>query len=377
MKKLVWPLIIIFFLLGGLAAILLGQFILPPEPRPETVEAISEQWSGSAHADSEAESFVHWDEDDPPVISTSCAKCHSAYGFLDYLGEDETEPNQGTSTDNEANTGSVVSCFVCHNDSAHVKTSAYFPSGETIDTLEESAICAECHQGRRSGLDVEKSTVNLPEDEVNEELGFINIHYKIAAAVRYGTDVITGYEYPELSYSGFFNHVEDYQLCTDCHNPHSLLINPDECAACHSEVSDYGDLRDIRTEDTLDFDGDGDTAEGVYGELTKMHDMLYSAIQAYAEEVSDQSIVYAFQNPYWFIDTNGNGEADEGETERANSYGSWTPRLVKATYNYHLVLEDPGGFTHNARYLIQLIYDTLDDLSEVVDVEMSGLLRPE
>lgn len=377
MKKVIWPLIVIFFLFGGLAAILIGQFVLPPEPRLESVEAISEKWAGSAHADTESESFVHWDEDEPAIISTSCAKCHSAYGFLDYLGEDGTEPNQGTSVDNEANVGSVVSCFVCHNDTAHAKESAYFPSGETIENLEDSAICAECHQGRRSGLDVEEDTVGLPEDEVNEELGFVNIHYKIAAAVRYGSDVISGYEYPGLSYQGFFTHVEDYQLCTDCHDPHSLRLDPDECAVCHSEVSDYGDFRDIRSEDTPDYDGDDDTSEGVYGELTTMHEMLYSAIQTYADEITGQPIVYAFQNPYWFADTNANGVADEGETERANSYASWTPRLVKATYNYHLVLEDPGGFTHNAQYLIQLIYDTLDDLSEVVDVNMTGLIRPE
>lgn len=377
MKKFVWPLLVIFFLLGGLAAILIGQLVLPPEPRTESVQAISEKWGTSGHADTEAEAFIHWDEDEPPEIPASCAKCHSAYGYLDYLGEDGTDPNTGTRVDNAAKTGSVVSCVVCHNDSAHVKDVAHFPSGATIEGLEESVNCAECHQGTRSGVAVADATLDLPEDEVNEELGFINVHYKIAAAVRYGTEVTAGYEYPGMAYVGFYEHVDDFQLCADCHDPHSLLLTPSECAACHSAVSNYGDFRDVRVSDTPDYDGDGDTTEGVYGEITTMHEMLYKAIQTYAADVVGQPILYAGQYPYWYVDPNGNGEADEGEINFGNQYQSWTPRLVKATYNYHFVLEDPGGFMHNAPYLIQIMYDTMTNLSEVIDLDMAELIRPE
>lgn len=219
--------------------------------------------------------------------------------------------------------------------------------------------------------------MDLPEDEVSEDLGFINVHYKVGGAVRYGSEVQVGYEYPDRTYVGFFPHVEDYQVCSDCHDPHSLVITPSDCAACHPVVSDLGDLRDIRMGSTPDFDGDGDTNEGIYGELTTIHDRLYEAIQTYAADVSGESILYASQFPYWFIDTNGNGEADEGEVNFGNQYASWTPRLVKATYNYHLVVEDPGGFMHNARYLIQLMYDTTENLSEVATVDISNLNRPE
>jgi len=271
----------------------------------------------------------------------------------------------------------VVSCFVCHNDSAHVKEMAMFPSGAEIEGLGQSVNCAECHQGTRSGVDVVNAAGDLPDDEINEDLGFINVHYKVASAVRYGSEVTVGYEYPEKDYLGFYPHVNDFQLCTDCHNPHSLAINPSDCAACHPVVSDYEDIFDIRMSGTPDYDGDGDTSEGVYGELITMHEKLYAAIQAYAQEVVGESILYAAQFPYWFIDTNGNGVADEGEIAVPNQYSQWTPRLVKATYNYHLVVEDPGGFMHNAPYLIQLMYDTMDNLAEVVTVDMAGLIRPE
>lgn len=374
MKKLVWPLLIVFFLAGGLFAILIGQVVLPPEPRPESVAAISEKWTESGHADSESESFVHWDEDEPPLVPENCAKCHSAYGYLDFLGEDGSEPGVVNAA---ANIGSVVTCTVCHNPTANQKDSAVFPSGVEIHDLGMTANCAECHQGRTSTITVENRTNGLPEDEVNEELGFINTHYKIAAAVRYGTEVQVGYEYPDKSYVGFYEHVEDYQQCTDCHDAHSLEITASECAACHPTVSDLGDLRDIRVEETPDYDGDGDVNEGVFHELQTIHEMLYAAIQTYAADVAGESILYADQFPYWFIDTNGNREADDGEIAFPNQYGSWTPRLVKATYNYHMVVEDPGNFMHNAKYMIQIMYDTLDDLSQVTTVDMSGLIRPE
>jgi len=373
MKKFVWPLLVVFFLLGGLAVILIGQVVLPPEPRPESVVAISDEWTGSGHADANAESFVHWNEDDPPVIPENCAKCHSAYGYLDYLGEDGS---QSHSVDQAHPVGSVVSCVVCHNPSAYAKDTAYYPSGATINISEGSVNCAECHQGNSSGLAVKEATTDLPEDEVNQELSFINVHYKIGGATRYGSEVTVGYEYPDMSYVGFYPHVEDYQLCTDCHNAHSLEITPSECAACHPVVSDLGDLRSVRDEDTPDFDGDGDTTEGVHGEITTIHEKLYGAIQKYASEVAGQPILYADQFPYWFIDTNGNGKADEGEVAFPNQYASWTPRLVKATYNYHLVVEDPGGFMHNADYLIQLMVDTLNDLANAVSVDLGSLTRP-
>ncbi len=374
MKKYIWPLLLIFFLIGGLAAILIGQVVLPPEPRPKTVQAISEEWTGSGHADFEAEAFTHWDEDEPAEIPARCAKCHSAYGYLDYLGEDGSE---AYAVDQAHPVGSVVSCVVCHNPSAHEKDNTLFPSGVEIAGAQMNSNCAECHQGTNFGLAVVNRISDLPEDEVNDELGFINVHYKIGAAVRYGSEVTVGYEYPGQDYLGFYPHVTAYQQCTDCHDPHTLEINPSECAACHPVVSDLEDLHSIRVDTTPDFDGDGDLIEGIYEELIAFHDLLYEAIQAYAADVIGSPILYAPQFPYWFFDTNGNGIADEGEVTFGNQYTDWTPRLIKATYNYHLVREDPGGFMHNARYLVQLMYDTISDLSTVVSVDMTGLMRPE
>jgi hypothetical protein len=374
MKKFVWPLLVIFFLLGGLAVILIGQVALPPEPRPESVAEISNNWFNSGHSEFTAEPFTHWDEEVPPEVPANCAKCHSAYGYLDYLGQDGTTVNV---VDSAAKIGSVVNCYTCHNPAAQEKDTAIFPSGVEVSVPNQSANCVECHQAMRSGLDVDDATAGLPEDEVSDQLSFINVHYKIGGAVRYGADVLVGYEYPGQSYAGFFEHADDYQQCTDCHDPHSTQIEPQECAVCHSEVSQFTDVYDIRME-SPDYDGDGDTSEGISGEVYTTHDLLYTAIQQYASEVLDAPILYSSTTyPYWFMDTDGDGEGSEDELTYGNSFASWSPRLLKAAYNYHLVVKDPGGFMHNASYLIQIMHDSIADLATVITLDTSGLIRPE
>jgi hypothetical protein len=64
-------------------------------------------------------------------------------------------------------------------------------------------------------------------------------------------------------------------------------------------------------------------------------------------------------HPYWFIDANGNGVADPEDTER---YVNWTPRLLRAAYNYQYAAKDPGVFAHNAKYIAEVLYDSLEDV---------------
>jgi hypothetical protein len=42
-----------------------------------------------------------------------------------------------------------------------------------------------------------------------------------------------------------------------------------------------------------------------------------------------------------------------------------------------MVVKDPGGFMHNASYLIQVMYDSIDDLATVISLDTSELIRPE
>jgi len=369
MKKFGLPLLIFLFLIVGLIPILISS--CSPEEAGETVIEISAEWAESGHADYESESFVHWDEDEVPEVPVNCAKCHSAHGYLDFLGEDGSAA--GT-VDAAAPLGTVVTCNVCHNPTAHAKDSAIYPSGAELSDLGQTATCVECHQGRTAGVNVESAVEGIGDDEISADLRFINAHYAVGGATRFGNQVSIGYEYPNKEYYGFYKHVEDYQFCTECHNPHSLEIRIRDCAACHSNVTDsIAQLRDIRNEGTPDYDGDGDTSEGIYDEWMGVHELLYNAIKTYSQDVLGAPILYANSFPYWFNDTNGNGQADDGEVNFGNQYASWSPRLLKAAYNYHMVGHDPGGYMHNSSYLIQLMFDGIEDLGG----DVSQLARPE
>jgi len=362
----------------------------PPVPCPETncpdvscpdPVSYEELWATSGHADAKAEAFTHWDEDDPQEIPIDCAKCHSRPGFIDFLGVDGTEAGI---VDKPAITGTTISCFVCHNEEASELSRVTFPSGATISGLGPEARCVQCHQGRQSTVSVDEAIEGQDEDTVSEGLEFLNVHYFAAGATLFGTEAKGAYEYEDNTYSGRFLRAEDLFTCVRCHDQHSLEINIEFCKDCHTSIEE--ELTDIRV-DSTDYDGDGNVEEGIVYEIETILESLYVAIQLYAHEAAGIPIVYeAHTYPYFFIDSNGNGEVDpgtgdedgdgeidSGEADYDNKYNAWTPRLLRAAYNYQFVSKDPGAFAHNADYIIQILYDSLSDIGG----DMNGMQRPD
>ena len=336
----------------------------PPPVKPAPFKVPFRQaWQESAHADFESEAKRHWDEDDPQVVSADCAKCHSEGGALEFFGADGSEPGV---VENDHPVNTVISCIACHSKETMNWDTVVFPSGAEITGLGTEARCMECHQGRaaKQTVDGKIEEAGLVEDPdaVSEDLGFTNIHYYAAAASMYGTFAQGGYQYDGNTYDAKFRHVEGYETCVSCHSPHTLEVKAEDCVECHDE----GDLQDYRMiSSASDYDGDGDVEEGIYYEIEGLQEMLYEGIQAYAAEVSGAPIIYdSHAYPYFFNDTNANGEVDEGEGIYPNRYASWTPRLSKAAYNYQTSKKDPGAFSHGGKYIIQLLYDSIEDLNE-------------
>lgn len=330
-------------------------------------------WRGSPHADRTAEAFTHWDEEG--AVEADCAKCHSGAGFVDYLGGDGTAAFQ---VDHPAPLGTVITCTTCHNEATRMLHQVTFPSGVTVEKLGPEARCMTCHQGRESTDSVRSAVGQLGDDEVSADLGFINVHYAAAGATLMGDVVRGGYQYEGKGYAGRYEHRAPYDTCTSCHSPHSTEVRVSECGACHKETTGEALLHMIRSsEDKTDYDGDGDATEGIAGEIATLHEKLLAAIKLYASDVAGTAIAYDGHNyPYFFIDTNGDGSAGEDEARFPNKYNAWTPRLLKAAYNYQFVAKDPGAFAHNPPYALQILYDSLEDLGGQVDVAMNGANRP-
>ncbi len=351
----------------------------PDVPAGITEVPFAEMWAESPHADEEAEAFRHWDEDDPQEIPPSCAACHSSPGYQDYLGADGSEM---WVVDQAAPVGTVVDCAACHNEATAMLDTIPFPSGVTITIEGPEARCAVCHQGRASTASVDNAIAEAgleDMDTTSEELGFTNIHYFAAAATMYGTLADGGYQYEGKAYDAKFDHVQEFNACVECHSPHTLELQLDSCAECHTDVGSVEDIRDVRMAGSLvDYDGDGNTEEGIYYEIETMQEKLYATMQAYASEVAETPIVYDTQSyPYFFVDTNENGEADEDEANYGNRYASWTGRLAKAAYNYQTSLKDPGAYAHGGKYIIQLLYDSIEDLNATLasPIDMTGMHR--
>jgi Cytochrome c7 and related cytochrome c len=355
----------------------------PTCPEPEVIlPTIEAQWAGSAHADETAEAFRHWDEADPKEVPTTCAQCHTPTGYEDYLGADGSAA--GVVDVAQPPTEQGIVCEACHNDAAVALSEVTFPSGAVVTDLGPEARCMVCHQGRASGKDIDTAIATnvLTDtlDTVSTDLRFTNIHYFAAAATLYGSEVAGGYQYADNVYDGKFQHADNLNTCISCHNQHTLEIRIEKCQECHTNVASEEDLANIRMNGSLeDYNGNGDVTEGIKAEISGLQSLLLTGIQAYAKQVAGAPIAYdPAAYPYFFNDANDNGvvDPDESASETA-AYASWTGRLLKAAYNYQLSVKDPGAFAHNAKYIIELLYDSMADLNTQLStpVDMSALHR--
>ena len=316
-----------------------------------TNKIIEDQWGQSAHNDSASKSFTHWDNENPPVIPEQCAKCHSTFGYLNFLGEDGSTPGQ---VDMPSPVGTTIECDVCHTSIAVSRDFAVKPSGAMITRLGQESNCMECHQGRASSKQILEAIAGLPVDTVNAGLSLPNPHNNAAGATFYGTTAQGGGEYAHQVYITKFYH--GFDSCITCHDSHTLEVNVENCSACHLGATTIEGVRNIRLS-KIDYDGDGDISEGLSGEIETMQEKLLTMIRLYAATTEDVDLI-----EYRGLFVHENGE----------EYATWTPRLLQAAYNYEFVVKDPGSYSHNPKYIMQLLYDSIENLGG----DTRGMSRP-
>jgi hypothetical protein len=371
-------------LLALIAAVLVGWVVWSSsqaKATPVDANAIGAQWWGSAHADIQGVPFTHWNntakEGEAPVIPTTCAKCHSTSGFIDFIGADKSEAGK---VDNPAPIMQGVQCAACHNSGSAAYTDVTFPSGAVLAAGKDSA-CSTCHSGMGAGSGVDKNKLVVAagagaDDTVLEKSSMVTPHYFHAAAVHAGADGKSGYQYTGKTYVGTFKHDEKVNECTECHDPHTLWIKhaadseASTCSTCHSNVKTYEDYRKVAGK--VDYDGDGQV-KSVADEIKGMEVRLEEAISKYSAEKLGKALAFNFDAyPYAYNDTNADGKIDETEGVFANGYNTFSPRLLKACFNLLFSVKEPGAYVHNAKYVLQLMYDSIEDLGGSV----AGLTRP-
>ena len=386
------------------------------DPARGTASEQRKDWLTSGHADLAGEAFAHWNNSTPAVIGSAttvnatdnCQRCHSGGGYEDFLGSDGSAV--GTLEKSQPAGARTVDCQACHNPATAVLTQVTFPSGQTVKNLGDESRCMVCHQGRESTKSIETSITTVgaaTQDTPTTALKFKNVHYFAAGATLYGREAEGAYEYEDpahkddvtgnppvpvvdpvtgltrrMPYDRKFSHVMDRDTCIGCHDPHTLARRMTECAKCHVKaggtvaVATDEDLKDIRMAGTTeDYDGDGNITEGVFYELDTLSDKLYVAIKDYAKDptLANQGLLYdGAAYPYFFKDVNANGVKDAEDTA---SFSAWTPRLLRAAYNMHYWKKDPGAYAHNAKYMVQILYDSIASLNAVKPVANFANLR--
>jgi hypothetical protein len=306
----------------------------------------------AGHFQGAAEAFRHWDEEGE--VSGRCSKCHTTGGLPFFLAE-------GANIAEPVANG--LTCATCHDAIPGYTRLAVgavtFPSGIVLDAGDsDTNLCMTCHQGRESGLSVELAVAGLALDTPSPSLRFINVHYLAAGATRFGGEAMGAYEYRGQTYQGYFKHVRNADACTECHDAHLGQVTLSVCSMCHKGIQTPADIRWVTNK--TDYDGDGNKTEGMAGEIETLQEQLLAAIEVYAATVSGVPIVYDAQRyPYFLTDTGG-------------TYKAFTPRLLQAAYNYQFCRKDPGAFAHNAKYVLQVLYDSIADLGG----DVSALMRP-
>ena len=268
---------------------------------------------------------------------TSCAECHSGYGFIH-----KVDP----ATTLEQTTGfPQISCQVCHDPhSAELEhqlrtlDDVTLNNGKTISFGGPAKLCMNCHKSRRNA-----------EEYVTEYHRYFGPHYSNQTDMLAGTNAITfGMYIPSSTHRDVVE-----EACVSCHmaqtpgkdedgNPlpgrdyvgeHTFAMHwdggtPDDpsddvdnvtpCVTCHGQMDSFEDIKARE-----DYDGDGNL-EAAIEEL----DGLLEQVGMMLPPLGDPNVEVTPQ---------------------------FNALQLKAAYNYFFVKEDGSHGVHNYQYAINLL----------------------
>jgi hypothetical protein len=342
------------------------------------------------HFDGSGAAWRLWDK--AGEVPRDCARCHSASGLPTFLS---------LALDYPQPISNGMACATCHTNlrryQRHAVVEVKFPSEVSLSIDSDSNLCLNCHRGGYASVLLEELLAEMEPDTVSADLSFPDVHHYPAGATLFGAEAGGAYQYSGRNYAGRNPHVFEFSTCVNCHNGHGMFPDEEQCATCHGQRASDERTKPIHHPSPMacrdchgmvavenirghkdytipqDHDGDGDLLEGLLGEITTLEEGLFTAIQIYAVETSGGALAYdSHTYPYYYQDLNGNGAADPEEINEENGYTNWTPRLLRAVYNYHYSRMDPGAYAHNGAYILQVLIDSITD----VGGDTAGMRRP-
>ena len=265
------------------------------------------QLGNSGHGDTTAEA---WEIAGPE--EQGCVRCHTPAGFASFL----KNPKNQAAWDNEEGTLGCAGCHEPHSEEFPFqlrivgKPVEVLPLGDKIKDVGLSAVCYECHNGRRSGDDFAAGrTTSYPHystaAELLSDLGGITYGQTLPNsphAMLVGTAPVPSGATDPAAAKFKWSKPGDAKgftpgPCVVCHmwdavtnaadplaykvGGHSFnTVTPDgktdygsSCKSCHGEVKDFN------LKAKADYDGNGKT-EGVQDELKGLLNVTWKALEA-------------------------------------------------------------------------------------------------
>jgi hypothetical protein len=309
-----------------------------------------------------------------------------------------------------------VKCDTCHTFTATTVslrpvTQIQFPqatgTGITVTTDGVTGICGQCHSGARDGYNVAQLAIAIGAQAIDAQMASNNAvvrqHYLPAAATLLGADASLWYEYGTATNNFIYTARNEHGgkgACSDCHNSHTgeLRDIAQNCGSCHFDengipVRNFFELEEVRQFGFEgDIDGDANAHESIKAEIDGLAQKVLDAMNAYAvaPTVGGARLCY-YENRFYYDDGAGGGTANDGvctpafcsnpaftsssactaagatwnvgEVASASQYKKFTPRLLRAGFNYLTYANDSGAWAHNPRYVVEVLFDTIIDLN--------------
>lgn len=363
-----------------------------PHGSPVAIE-INQAWANSGHAGKIASAtpdtgtvWGHYDWD--ASSRTSCQRCHTATGAMNFLNAPATYSAasnnfshlEGWTATTSSQQNELLYCWGCHSDvslatAADPKlrnpgaiTEAYAPAttGAPAATVAypdaaNSNVCMGCHLGREVGGNIVNDT------DADGVRSFINSHYLAAGGMVFGE---AGYEYAGQDYTGW-----DSPAKHGRHGDVTRFGAEGPCVTCHMTSAEPHKFEVVQKDAAGIITAIATTAcDSCHGNmnaawLEERKETFHVALEALKQALLAKGIEFKPAYPYFYV-----SGTTTAYTNWAAPYGvgAWKD-VMGAAFNYNLLEHDPGAYAHNRYYALKLIADSIDFLADGV-VDGAGLM---